>query len=50
MLTNEVARLADAPSGVLKVCSYIALGLIGCSIALVILYDFLAGPSRRRSR
>ena len=49
-LTSEVARLAEAPSGVLKACSYITLGLIGCAIVLVALYDFLAEPSRRRRR
>lgn len=50
VLTSEVARLAAAPKGVPKACSYIALGLIGCAIALVALYDFLAESSRRRSR
>ncbi|MEU3745632.1 MULTISPECIES: hypothetical protein [Streptomyces] len=46
--TSEVARLAGATEGVPKACFYIALGLIGCSIVLVALYDFLAEPSRRR--
>ncbi|MEU9298048.1 hypothetical protein [Streptomyces sp. NPDC048266] len=50
VLTIEVARLAGAPNGVLKACSYTALGLIGCSIALVIIYDILAGPPRSGGR
>ena len=49
-LADEVPRLAEASNGVLKACSFIALGLVGCSIALVILYDFLAGPSRSGRR
>ncbi|WP_055599632.1 hypothetical protein [Streptomyces aureus] len=50
VLTNEAARLAEASSGVLEACSYIALGLVGCSLVLVIVYDILAGPARRRRR
>ncbi|MFF7438935.1 hypothetical protein [Streptomyces sp. NPDC008122] len=50
VLTDEIPRLADASVGVLKTCSYIALGLLGCSIALVILFDFLGGPSRSGRR
>ncbi|CAM5586716.1 hypothetical protein [Streptomyces narbonensis] len=39
VLTSEVARLAKAPSGVPKACSYIALGLMDGDV-LVALYNF----------
>ncbi|MBX9427476.1 MULTISPECIES: hypothetical protein [Streptomyces] len=50
VLTDEVARLAGATGGVLRACAYSAVGMIGCSIVLVILYDVLAGRSRSGRR
>ncbi|MEU6944900.1 hypothetical protein ABZ957_06615 [Streptomyces sp. NPDC046316] len=50
VLTDEVARLAGASTGVRSVCAYTALGLVAMSIALVILYDHLARSSRSKRR
>ncbi|MFJ7067620.1 hypothetical protein [Streptomyces sp. NPDC101115] len=47
VLFNEIPRLAGAPGDVRSTCAYIGLGLMALAVALVVLYDFLAGPSRR---
>ncbi|MEV6331996.1 hypothetical protein [Streptomyces sp. NPDC051909] len=47
---NEIPRLAGAPSGVRSTCAYIGLGLIAAAVALVVLYDVLAGRSRPDGR
>ncbi|MET9953839.1 hypothetical protein ABZ135_20100 [Streptomyces sp. NPDC006339] len=51
VLTNEAARLAEASSAAREACSLVALGLVGFSIAFVIIYDFRAvRPSRSGRR
>ncbi|MFJ5833299.1 hypothetical protein [Streptomyces sp. NPDC093089] len=47
VLANEVPRLAGASSGARATCAHVGLGLAGLTVALVILYDLLAGRSRR---
>ncbi|MFE0737295.1 hypothetical protein [Streptomyces sp. NPDC058855] len=47
VLANEVPRVAGASDEVRAVCAYLGLGLAALAVALVVLYDFLAGRSRR---
>ncbi|WP_309054219.1 hypothetical protein [Streptomyces sp.] len=47
VLVNELPRVAGAPSGVRATCAYVGLGLAGLAVALVVLYDLLAGRPRR---
>ncbi|MFF6888805.1 hypothetical protein ACFY9F_37200 [Streptomyces sp. NPDC012421] len=48
VLIDESARLSGPSQEVVRVCAYVALGLVFCSVALVILFDFLGSSSRSR--